>query len=202
MIRQRASDAAPVVRASATELPFADATFDASLAILTVHHWPNRRKGLEELARVARTRVVVLTWDPSAPAFWLVEDYFPELIADARTIFPTLEELRRDLGRLTVSHIPIPHDCTDGFLGAYWRRPEAYLEPSVRSAISGFAKLRSPEQGLERLRDDLSSGEWHRRHGALLSADTLDLGYRLVVGGALATAATSPHNLRSGRANP
>lgn len=183
MIRQRAPDAAPAVRAVASALPFRDASFDAALAILTIHHWSDREKGLGELARAARRRVVILThtWDAAAPGFWLTEDYFPEIVALDRPIFPTLDELHRVLGRLTVFDVAIPRDCSDGFLGAYWARPEAYLDAGVRGAISGFAKLADPAPGLARLRADLASGVWERRYGALRTQEQLDLGYRLVV---------------------
>jgi len=182
MLRQRARAAAPAVRAVASALPFRDGSFDAALAVLTVHHWPDRARGLAELARTARRRVVVLTHDPDADGFWL-EDYFPELFRISRRILPPLAELRRALGRSTVLDVPIPRDCSDGFQGAYWCRPEAYLDPGVRSAISSFAKLGSAELegGLARLREDLASGEWERRHGALRTQAQLDLGYRLVV---------------------
>jgi SAM-dependent methyltransferase len=183
MIRQRAQGAAPVVRAVASALPFRDACFDAALAILTLHHWSDRAHGLAELARAARRRVVILThtWDPAASGFWLVDDYFPEILASDRLIFPTLDELRRALGRLAVFDVPIPRDCSDGFLGAYWARPEAYLDAGVRGAISGFAKLADAGPGLARLRADLASGVWERRYGALRTREQLDLGYRLVV---------------------
>jgi SAM-dependent methyltransferase len=49
MIHQRHASAVPVVRASATDLPFKDEAFDASLAILTIHHWPDLELGLREL---------------------------------------------------------------------------------------------------------------------------------------------------------
>ena len=137
--------------------------------------------GIYRLARVARKRVVVFTWDPSAVGFWLIDDYFPKIGTIDREILPTMDEIRQGLGRASIFPVPIPHDCTDGFLGAYWRRPESYLDPSVRRAISTFAKLSEIEPGLERLRADLSSGEWRRRHGAVLSKDALDLGYRLIV---------------------
>jgi SAM-dependent methyltransferase len=182
MVRQRAADSAPAVRAVASALPFRDASFDAALAVLTIHHWPDRARGLAELARAARRRVVILTHDPDADGFWL-EDYFPELFLISRRILPSLEELRRALGRATVTDVPVPHDCSDGFQGAYWCRPEAYLDAGVRSAISSFAKLTRAElvDGLARLRDDLASGEWERRHGALRGREALDLGYRLLV---------------------
>lgn len=180
MIRQRPSQAAPAVQAAAARLPFRDATFDASLAILTIHHWPDWRRGLAELARSARTRVVLLTWDPSAAGFWLVNDYFPEILVADRRIFPSVEAIGRELGRLEVSTVPIPHDCTDGFLGAYWQRPQEYLRPSVRNAISTFARLGNVQEGLRRLRQDLHSGAWQRRYGELLTQESLDLGYRLL----------------------
>ena len=101
MIRQRAPGAAPVVRALAAALPFRDASFDAALAILTIHHWPERARGLAELARAARRRVVILTHDPTADGFWL-EDYFPALFGIDRTILPSLDELRRAFGRVSV----------------------------------------------------------------------------------------------------
>lgn len=180
MIRQRPLDSAPVVRANAMALPFESNTFDASLAILTVHHWPDRARGISELRRVASSRVVVLTWDPSFPGFWLSE-YVPEVLEIDRPIFPMLHEYERLLGSIDVVEVLIPHNCTDGFMCAYWRRPEAYLDANVRSAISTFSKLGDVSAALARLERDLESGEWHRRYGDILSQPELDLGYRLIV---------------------
>jgi SAM-dependent methyltransferase len=181
MIGQRGAGSAPVVQASATHLPFRDNAFDAALAVLTLHHWPDRARGLAELARVTRCRVVILTWDPASPNFWLIDDYFPTLVAIDRPIFPTIEELGRAFAHIEIHAVTIPHDCTDGFLGAYWRRPHAYLNPGVRGAMSTFTKLDSLEPGLSRLRSDLADGSWERRHGHLLAASELDLGYCLVI---------------------
>lgn len=172
MIRQRLSPA-PVVQASATDLPFGDGDFAASLAILTVHHWPDRARGLAELARISR-RVVIVTWDPASTGFWLTEDYFPSILTIDRPIFPTVDELRRALGEIEVVSLPVPHDCVDGFLGAYWRRPHAYLDDGVRLAISTFSKIGDVGPGLERLRRDLADGTWERRHGDLLDRSELD----------------------------
>ena len=181
MIRQRQRDGAPVVQASATHVPFRDAAFDAALAVLTVHHWPDRAGGLAELARVARRHVVILTWDPAFTGFWLVDDYFPEIWTIDRPIFPSIDELGRALGNVECRPLLVPHDCTDGFLGAYWRRPDAYLDPGVRGAMSTFAKIGEVELGVARLRRDLEDGTWQRRHGYLLTRRELDLGYRLVM---------------------
>ncbi len=181
MIRHRPSGSAPVVQASALQLPFVDGAFGAALAVLTVHHWPDRSRGLTELARVVRDRVVIVTWDPATSGFWLTEEYFPEILDLDRQIFPTMEELRRILGDLNVYPLPIPYDCSDGFLGAYWRRPHAYLDAGIRRAISTFSKLPDIEAGSARLRRDIEDGTWNRRHWHILSRRELDLGYRIVV---------------------
>ncbi len=181
MIRQRARDAAPAVRATASSLPFADRSFAASLAILTLHHWPDWRRGLAEMRRVSRERVVLLTWDPEDPGFWLTRDYVPEIVAIDRRIFPTMAEMAEALGPFEVRSLPIPADCSDGFLCAYWRRPERYLDPLARRAISTFAKIGDVGPGLARLAADLESGAWEERYGALLDRESLDSGYRLVV---------------------
>ncbi|HYB43720.1 MAG TPA: class I SAM-dependent methyltransferase [Candidatus Methylomirabilis sp.] len=181
MIRQRLSGSAPVVQGSAMELPIRDTAVDAALAILTIHHWPDRARGLVELERVARRRIVLFTWDPAASGFWLVDDYFPELRLIDRDRFPSMDEFRRTWTRVQVRPIPIPHDCTDGFTGAYWRRPRAYLDAGIRGAMSTFARIPDVSPGLARLARDLDDGTWNRRHGLVMSQAEMDLGYRLVV---------------------
>jgi SAM-dependent methyltransferase len=181
MIQQRSPGRAPAVRAVAEALPFRAAAFDAALAVLTMHHWGDWRRGVAEMRRVARERVVIFTWDPERRGFWLVEEYFPEVPVRDRASFPTLHELEREMGPLTVLPVPVPHDCSDGFMGAYWRRPRAYLDAEVRGAISGLASVRSDDARLERLASDLADGTWHARHGDLLDISELDLGYRLLV---------------------
>ena len=181
MIRQRTAGSALVVQASALHLPFRDAAFAAALAVLTVHHWADRVRGLLELARVAQDRIVIVTWDPATTGFWLVEDYFPAIAEIDRQILPPMEEFRQVLGTIEIRPLPVPYDCSDGFLGAYWRRPHAYLDPGVRGAISTFAKISHVESGLAHLRRDLADGTWERRYGHLLSKSELDLGYRLVI---------------------
>ncbi|HEX2439420.1 MAG TPA: class I SAM-dependent methyltransferase [Methylomirabilota bacterium] len=180
MIAQRPPGSAPVVQASATDLPLRDGACDAAMAVLTIHHWPDRARGLSELRRIARRRVVLLTWDPMSTPFWL-EEYVPQVWMLDRPIFPTMDELRRELGSIEVQPLPVPHDCVDGFMGAYWRRPASYLDPDVRGAMSTFSKIADAGTGLARLRRDLDDGSWRRRHRALLELTELDLGYRLVI---------------------
>jgi SAM-dependent methyltransferase len=180
MIRQRRVPAAGVVQGRAEDLPFEDDSFDAAMAVLTVHHWSDQAKGMSEMRRVTRGPIVVLTYDPAFRGFWLA-DYIPELVALDEAQMPRMSDYEAWLGPVEVSAVPIPHDCTDGFLCAYWRRPAAYLDPRIRAAMSSFWALGDVSEASARLERDLESGAWTRRHGALLDVDELDCGYRLVV---------------------
>jgi SAM-dependent methyltransferase len=185
MIAQRPPGAARAVLAGVQSLPFDAKSFDAVMAILTIHHWPDRMKGLAECARVAKDRVVLLTWDTEANAFWLLQDYVPGFAEVDRAVLPKMHEYATAFGpgaRVEISAVPVPRDCVDGFFGAYWARPAAYLDPKVQAGISLFARMSEQDRaGLERLRADLDSGAWTARHGHLLEKDALDVGYRLVI---------------------
>ena len=183
MIRQRSSNAAPAIRASAESLPFRSESFDAALAVLTIHHWGDWVSGLREMRRVAR-RVVVLTFDVAfIDTYWLTRDYIPAGAAFDRTRIPSMNVVADVLGATRIERMAIPHDCVDGFLCAYWRRPQAYLDPEVRACISNLAMLDPLDvlPGIARLRSDVESGRWHERYADLLRRDELDCGYRLVV---------------------
>ena len=183
MIAQRPPDAAPAIIASAEALPLADASVDAAMAVLTDHHWSDRAQGLREMRRVARRRAVVFQHEPHVGAeFWLVRDYLPTFLR--RLHGKLLTDLMRPLGDdLEFRPVPVPHDCEDGFLGAYWRRPHAYLDPRVRDGTSVFRLLPEDEvaTAVQRLRADLESGAWERRNADLLDREELDLGFRVVV---------------------
>lgn len=179
MIAQRPAGAAPVVQGSAEALPFADRSFDAAMGVLTVHHWTDPAKGLAEMRRVARGPVVLLTFDPAHRVAWLL-DYWPQLAELDAAHMPPLSLYGEVLGPVEIIPLPIPHDCTDGFLYAYWRRPHAYLDQRVRQAISSFWKI-DAEAGLARLAADLESGAWEARYGDLLRQDAIDGGYCVVV---------------------
>jgi SAM-dependent methyltransferase len=183
MIKQRDPNAAPCIQAAAEHLPLCDQSFDAAMAILTIHHWSDPVAGLRELVRVAR-RVIVFGYEPTAhSAFWLWQEYFPAAaVASAASELP-IEQVADIIGADRVETVLVPHDCSDGFGPAYWRRPAAYLDPDVRRCISGLARLAEDDlnPGLERLHRDLDSGAWRTRHHDLLDRDAIDAGLRLVV---------------------
>ena len=180
MRAQRPAGAAPCIDARAEALPFGDREFDATMAVLSDHHWSDRLAGLRELRRVGR-RAVVFQWDPGfVDAFWLTRDYLPSFAGELDGNF---DAAKAALGATREEVVPIPHDCRDGFLLAYWRRPEAYLDATVRANISVLSLLPANEDDamVAALRADLESGEWKRRNRELLELDELDLGCRLLI---------------------
>ncbi len=189
MIAQRPAGAAPAIQATAEALPLADESIDAAMAVISDHHWADRVAGMRELRRVARDRVIVVNVDPSAtPDFWLIRDYLPGFVDRIPERYRAPghweAELRQLLGgEVEVEPIPIAHDCRDGFLAAYWRRPEAYLDEAVRAGISVF-QLQPAEEvadAIARLRADLADGTWASRDAELQDREELDVGLRLVV---------------------
>ncbi len=185
MIVKRAPGSAPVVRAVAESLPFADGTFDAAMATLTLHHWTDRQQGIAEMCRVAR-RQVIFMFDPvEIRRFWAI-DYWPtSLSLPSEQDLPTTDGLGAILDVIEVQRIGIPIDCTDGFGAAFWGRPEAYLDPHVQHGTSWLAQLTPDElaEGSRRLEADLCSGAWDARYGHLRSTAEFDAGYRLVLAG-------------------
>lgn len=184
MIAQRPEQAAPVVQARAEDLPFEDESFDVAMALITVHHWDDLVAGLTEMTRVARDRVVVLTFDPlQLTEHWMVRDYVPGLYELHAEVMGPIAEVMAVLPSARVETIPIPRLCEDGFWCALWDRPELHLDPEVRRASSGWHQIDAEEagRGLAALNADLESGAWDERYGHLRTAPELDIGLRLIV---------------------
>ncbi len=194
MVSQRAEGAAPVVRASGSAIPVQSGCADVALAILTMHHWDDWAAGLAELCRVAPRRVVLTMDFEMHSRFWFLEDYVPEVGEATRILEPGYVTVAEALGAgkggvvvgggdVDVIPLLVPRDMVDGVLGAYWCRPEAYLDPAVRANCSGLA-LADPAvvaRGVAALDADLRSGVWQQRHAGLAELEAIDLGYRLVV---------------------
>jgi SAM-dependent methyltransferase len=183
MIRQRPDGSAPVVRA-AEALPFADRSFDAAMAVLTVHHWTDLPRGLAELQRVAALSVIFAA-SAATSRMWLTADYFPAMARQRRPEIQPEQLAGQLCGEVRIEPVLLPRDCKDGFGEAFWARPEAYLDPGIRAGMSAFGRLGPTEtaQGLHRLAADLRSGARDARHGRLRHAGWLDTGHRLIVAG-------------------
>jgi SAM-dependent methyltransferase len=185
MAAQRPEAAPPAVLGYAEDLPIADDSVDAAMAVLTVHHWSDPLRGLREMLRVARRRVVLLTVDVDVQArMWLFSDYMRESLERDRRRFPSISDLRELLGDgTTVRTVPVPRDCSDGFLLSFWGRPEAVLDREARAGSSGFALMDDGAEDtiVDALRRDLADGTWDQRYGALRKLETYDSGLRLVI---------------------
>ncbi|MBP6656408.1 MAG: class I SAM-dependent methyltransferase [Bacteroidia bacterium] len=174
----------PAINAKADSLPFDDRSFDAAMAMVTVHHWPDIEKGISEIRRVTKKRIVIMTFDPYAlDDFWNVK-YFPQLIEIERARYPSITRLQKALSAKTeVIKIPIPLDCVDGFQETYYGRPEAFLEKEVRMAQSawGFLPADLEKKYLQNLSNDLQSGAWDKKFGHFRTQPNFTGALRLIV---------------------
>eukprot|EP01132_Coremiostelium_polycephalum_P007603 gene7603-9348_t len=176
----------PAINGKADHLPFDDNSFDSSMAMVTIHHWPDIEKGLNEMKRVSRRKVLILTFDPDhLDDFWNAQ-YFPEVIQVEKARYPTIERITKALsgnGTTRVIPIPIPIDCKDGFQEAFYGRPEAFLDPQVRQSQSawGFIPEEKQIEIVDRLRKDLQSGEWEKKFGHFRTQPTFTCALRLIV---------------------
>jgi SAM-dependent methyltransferase len=185
MLEQRRAGAAPAVRAVSADLPVVAGWAEVVMAILTVHHWSDWERGLAELCRVAPRRVVFAIDFEVHSRFWLLQEYLPEVLEHTRRCAPSAEVIAEAIGATVSIGMPVYRDLQDGVLGAYWCRPEQYLDHRVRANNSGTA-LAHPEttaRGIARLEADLASGAWHERHADLAERASIDMGYRLLVAG-------------------
>ncbi len=184
MALQRDPSLTPAVLGVAESLPLADGSADAAMAVLTMHHWADVQRGIGELVRVARRRIVLLTIDPTVQAdMWLFRDYVPEIAARDSHELPSIAWITAAANAPTrVVTVPVPADCSDGFGLAFWSRPEAVLDPGARAATSGFARMdkRREAAAVARLAGDLESGAWDRAHGHMRTLPSLDVGLRLI----------------------
>jgi SAM-dependent methyltransferase len=184
MRAQRPAHLTPAIAAYAEALPLDDASVDAAMAIITIHHWTDLVAGLHELRRVARGPVLVLTFDIDVVAdYWMLTDYAPEILVDDRRRFPAIATVANMLGGARVESIGIPIDCSDGFFEAQYARPEAYLDPSIRAAQSVWHRVpsRVEDRIIAALSEDLASGAWDERHGHLRTQPEYEGGLRLIV---------------------
>ncbi len=184
MLAQRPPGAAPAIQASAEALPFGDDSFDAAMAVLTIHHWADLGAGLSEMRRVARRRIVLVTFDPEALAgLWIARDYVPEMLALKPRASVTGQGLAAMLPAVSSYPLLVPRDCEDHFFAALWARPEMFFDEEVVRPMWVWQSIsaQARREGRKRLAADLESGAWEERYGHLREQDELDVGLRIVV---------------------
>jgi len=177
-MRERRSMQLPVaIDACAEQLPFPNRFFDAAMGTFTVHQWTDLMRGLAELRRVTRGPVAILTCDPALLRTYWLHEYSPEVIDIEASRYPPMSALAAGLGgTTTVTRVPIPFDCTDGFNDAYYGRPEMLLDPAARLACSAwsFAEPSAVVRFETHLTRDLADGTWDARHGHLRRQEYLE----------------------------
>jgi len=158
---------ATFIRAAAESLPFADNSFDGGIATFTLHHWSDKRKGLQEVNRVLKygSRLVFLSFTGEQMRGYWLNEYFPEMMKRSWELLPELPEMEQLLNetgfQLSSTEKYFIHDeLEDHFLYAHKRQPERYLEENVRQNMSAFSAICAPDElksGLEKLKADIAS---------------------------------------------
>ncbi len=157
------------VQGNAESLPFVDAYFDGVACTLTIHHWSDLTHCFKEVYRVMKpqTRWVIFTSDPVQMSHYWLCHYFPDLMQKGIDQMPQIPKISEALtaagfvetGRETYS---VREDLQDLFLYSGKYQPERYFDEDLRRGISTFSDLAHATEvktGLERLRQDIDSGE-------------------------------------------
>lgn len=185
MISQRSQERTRAIQGTAENLPLANASIDAAMTVLSLHHWADWRRGLSEMRRVAPGLQLILTFDPVIHnSFWLIEEYIPEMAELTSNNPPSPEQIADclDADHVEIEVLAVPADCADGVLPAFWARPHAYLDPEVHAYSSSFSLVSDTavSKGTRKLAEDLTDGTWHQRHAEILDNESLDCGFRLI----------------------
>lgn len=186
MRAQRPAHLSEAINATAEKLPFADDSFDASMATFTVHQWSDLKAGLSEMRRVTRGPVAILSCDPDELHRSWLADYAPEMIAVEASRYPAMAAISEALGGdVEIKAVPISFGCIDGFGEAYYGRPERMLDPGARLANSAwsFVDPSIGERFAAALGQDLKDGTWDKRYGQLRSQPFFEGSLRLIVSG-------------------
>lgn len=153
--------------AEKTDLP--RNSVDGIIASLTIHHWTDLEKGFLELGSVLKAKgsIVIFTSTPKQMKGYWLNHYFPKMMNDSIAQMPSLEKVRIAMGNMGIEVIKtepysIAPDLQDLFLYCGKENSELYFNDSIRNGISSFSSLsnrKEVDQGLEKLRKDMDSGQ-------------------------------------------
>ena len=168
---RRVCPEATLFQAYSENIPLENSFFDGAVVMFTMHHWKNQQQGINELARVLKpgSPVVFLSFTGKQMAGYWLNHYFPEMIKRSGELVPEADAMHVMLENAGFSDVQtenyfITNELQDHFLYSNKYRPEQYLDPEVRKAISSFAAFSIPdevEKGLNQLQADIGSGDIH-----------------------------------------
>ena len=142
----------------------------------TVHHWTDLERGLARAAaRRAPPGDLLSSSRSSTDDFWLVADYFPEIVdARLRARRARPRPASRECSTCAASsRCRCRPTASTASPACYWNRPEAYLDPD---RAGGHLVLRAARSRRARARHRAAaraisqSGAWDARHGDLRDA--------------------------------
>jgi ubiquinone/menaquinone biosynthesis C-methylase UbiE len=163
--------------------------FDCTICILSIHHFRDLTKGINEIYRTLKNGglLLIFTYVPGEQKFFWLQDYFPDLFKFDKEKFPSLDRLnditsKIGLNLMDVFKHKLYHTSSDNFLAANWRHPEKYLDKEIRNGISTFGLLSESliASGIEKLQNDLTTGTWNHKYKEILNQDYFDAGYRFI----------------------
>ena len=184
MRAQRPESLPQAIDGYAEALPFSDDSFDASMSTVSIHQWADLERGLTEMRRVTRGRIVLLVCDPARMHDYWLSEYIPEVRENEARRFPPIHRISKALaGQIEIQNVPVPLNCTDGFNEAYYGRPEAFLDADARLACSSWSAIDDEilERFVAHLSTDLKSGLWDKKYGHLRTQPYFDGPLRLII---------------------
>ena len=154
---------------NAEHIPLASQSVDGVLASLTIHHWSDLRKGVQECHRVLKEGkpMALFTATPKQMEGYWLNHYFPNMMQDSIDQMPSFQEVQEAMqeagfASIRVENYSIREGHQDMFLYCGKHNPFLYLDPTIRQGISSFSSLANKgevEEGLEELRLDVASGK-------------------------------------------
>lgn len=164
-------------------------SIDGIIASLTIHHWPDLKKGAAELFRILKDkgRIVIFTSTPKQMEGYWLNRYFPKMMSDSIAQMPSYTQVQEAMIssgfelHKTEKYVVRP-DLQDKFLYCGKQNAEMYFDDDVRHGISSFSSLANQaevEKGLADLRKDLDTG----KHTQIRASYENDLGdYLYIIG--------------------
>jgi len=157
------------IKSKAEDISLQSNFFDGATAVLTLHHWENQLKGLQEVNRVLKpgAKIVFFSFTPEQMRGYWLYHYFPEMIEAATKLIPSTEEMTQLLkesgyGSVETELYFVQEDLQDHFMYSNKHKPANYLSAEVRNNASAFSALATKEEvehGLIILESDIKSGE-------------------------------------------